>query len=187
MILASSSPRRKEILSNMGFSFEVVSSDADETFPDTLPAHEIPGMLAIRKAKAVQLQHPDALILAADTVVDSGGKILNTPASREEAISMLSMLSGKKHQVHSGYCILAGNRMFAGVDTTAVWFRQLRQPEMEWYVSHREVMDKAGAYGIQDWIGLIGVTRIEGSYFTVMGLPAHRIWEDLREVGYAER
>jgi septum formation protein len=184
MILASASPRRKEILSGMGFQFEVIPSDADESFSPDTPAAEIPRLLSLRKGEAVKRLHPSSLVIAADTVVESDGIILNKPSSREEAESMLSRLSGKMHQVHSGYSIFSNERIFSGVDTTGVWFRALRKSEISWYIDHCQVFDKAGAYGIQDWIGLVGVSKIEGSYFTVMGLPAHLIWEEVRKAGY---
>jgi septum formation protein len=181
IILASGSPRRKELLGGMGFQFDVCVSDADESFPPDTSAGEIAEMLARRKAEAVSLIHPDALILAADTVVESAGEILNKPADKAEAIGMLRKISGRVHQVHTGFCLMAKGKIVSGKDTTNVWFRKLEEDEISFYTDFYQVLDKAGSYGIQDWIGLVAVEKIEGSYFTVMGLPTERIWKAIRE------
>jgi septum formation protein len=186
LILASASPRRKELLQGMGLAFEVFVSEAPEDFPEETPAGKVPEILAIRKARAVQLVKPDCLILAADTVVEAEGIILNKPADSEEALLMLKRLSGKVHHVHTGYCLLAPGGMISGTDSTAVKFAVLHADEQHHYIKSGKPFDKAGAYGIQEWIGLIGVERIEGSYFTVMGLPTRKIWEGLKELGFTD-
>lgn len=187
LILASGSPRRSSLLTEMGLSFGICVSDADENFPTGTPAEKIPEMLAVRKAEVVASRNPDCLILAADTVVECDGEILNKPFSKEEAVLMLELLSGRAHRVHTGFCLLSAEKKISGVDSTSVWFRKLKSAEINHYVNHFPVLDKAGSYGIQDWIGLIGVEKIEGSYFTVMGLPTHRIWTALSAFGISEQ
>ena len=184
LILASGSPRRKELLQGMGLSFDVLVSDCDESFESGLPASEVAQLLACRKAEAVAALCPGAFVLAADTVVASGGLILNKPACIEEASEMLQELSGKTHLVHTGYCLISPAGSISGFDSTAVTFARLLPSEIEHYTSGGKNLDKAGAYGIQDWIGLIGVERIEGSYFTVMGLPTHKVWQGLKQLGF---
>jgi septum formation protein len=184
LVLASASPRRKDLLEGMGLAFEVFVSEAPEDFPEGTPAISVPEILAIRKAEAVQMLKPDCLILAADTVVEADGVILNKPANSEEALLMLERLSGKVHHVHTGYCLLSPGGMISGTDSTAVQFAALHAAEKHHYINSGKPFDKAGAYGIQEWIGLIGVERIEGSYFTVMGLPTHKIWESLKQIGF---
>ncbi len=184
LILASASPRRKELLAGLGLSFEVFVSEADESFLPGTAATAIPEMLAIRKAQAVSMLRPDCLIIAADTVVEAGGQILNKPAGAAEAMEMLQLLSGKTHFVHTGFCLQGPAGRISGCDSTSVSFRELLFSEMEYYVNTGMAYDKAGSYGIQEWIGLAGVDRIEGSYFTVMGLPTHRIWEGLKQMAF---
>lgn len=179
LILASGSPRRKELLSIFQIPFEIIVSDVDESFDDSVLAIELPAILSERKATEVQKLRPDALILAADTVVDLNGKILNKPIDRQEAESMLKDLSGQIHAVHTSYCILSPETKIIRTDTALVHFRELSDQEIQWYLNEGKPMDKAGAYGIQEWIGLIAVDKLDGSYFTVMGLPTHLLWQDL--------
>jgi septum formation protein len=179
LILASGSPRRKELLTIFQIPFEILVSDVDESFDDSVLPRELPAMLSERKARAVQEMKPGALILAADTVVDLNGKILNKPTDRLEAESMLKDLSGQVHAVHTSYCILSPETKIIRTDTTMVHFRELSDKEIHWYLNEGKPMDKAGAYGIQEWIGLIAVDKLDGSYFTVMGLPTHLLWKDL--------
>lgn len=178
LILASGSPRRKELLSIFQIPFDILVSDVDESFDDSFLPWELPAMLSERKAKAVQKIRPDSMILAADTVVDLKGKILNKPVDRQEAESMLKALSGEIHSVHTSYCILSPETKIIRTDTAKVHFRELSHQEIQWYLDEGKPMDKAGAYGIQEWIGLIAVDKLDGSYFTVMGLPTHLLWQD---------
>ncbi len=178
-ILASGSPRRKELLNIFQIPFEILVSDADESFDESVLPIELPAMLSERKARAVQEIRPDALILAADTVVDLHGKILNKPTDRQEAESMLKSLSGQIHAVHTSYCLVTPEQKIIRTDTAKVHFRTLSDQEIQWYLNEGKPMDKAGAYGIQEWIGLIAVDKLDGSYFTVMGLPTHLLWQDL--------
>jgi len=178
LILASGSPRRKELLTKFQIPFEILVSDVDESFNNSVSAQELPAILSERKAKAVQEIRPKSIILAADTVVELNGKILNKPIDRQEAEFMLNALSGQVHAVHTSYCILSPETKIIRSDTAHVHFRTLSGREIEWYLKKGKPMDKAGAYGIQEWIGLIAVDKLEGSYFTVMGLPTHLLWKD---------
>ena len=177
LILASNSPRRKEILSQAGFSFSVLPSDVDESFGDDLLLEEVPAILSARKALALSDIHPNALILAADTVVILEGKILNKPATKQEAFDMLSQLSGKTHQVTTGITLKSPLGIQTKTDTSKVTFRSLAQWEIDWYVRGGSSMDKAGAYGVQDFIGMAGIASLEGSFYTVMGLPIFQVYE----------
>ena len=178
LILASGSPRRRQLLQDLGFSFVVAASDADESFDPNLEPIQVPSLLAERKAMAVWQHHTQHLVLAADTVVDAGSIILNKPQDAEEAIQMLELLSGRDHFVHTGISLVEpGGKIQTLTDSTIVRFRILDKNEIRWYVEHYKPWDKAGAYGIQEWIGMIGVEKMEGSYFTVMGLPTHKFWD----------
>ena len=179
LILASGSPRRKELLTIFQIPFEILVSGADESFDESVLPKELPAMLSERKAAAVQEIRPNSTILAADTVVDLNGKILNKPVDRQEAESMLKALSGQIHAVHTSYCLLTPEQKIIRTDTAKVHFRELSEQEIQWYLNEGKPMDKAGAYGIQEWIGLIAVDKLDGSYFTVMGLPTHLLWQDL--------
>ncbi len=180
LILASNSPRRKEILSQAGFSFSVLPSDVDESFDVNLPLEDVPAILSARKALALSDIHPNALILAADTVVILEGKILNKPSNKLEAFEMLSQLSGKTHQVITGITLKSPMGIQTKTDTSKVTFRTLAQWEIDWYIRGGSSMDKAGAYGVQDFIGMAGIASLEGSFYTVMGLPIFQVYEWLR-------
>ena len=177
LILASNSPRRKEILSQAGFSFSVLPSDVDESFSSQTPFEEVPAILSERKALALSEIHPNALILAADTVVILDEKILNKPASKQEAFAMLSLLSGKTHQVITGITLQSPLGISTKIDRADVTFRPLSHWEIDWYVRGGSSMDKAGAYGVQDFIGMAGIEKLEGSFYTVMGLPIYQVYE----------
>lgn len=179
LILASGSPRRKELMSTLGFNFEILVSDVDEDFPEKHPAEEVPGLLSDRKARAILELRPEALVLAADTIVVSEGKILNKPGDSKEAAEMLKMLSGKTHNVVTAFTLASFEKVETITDQAAVIFKTLSPKEIDYYLAHGKPFDKAGAYGIQEWIGLIGVEKIFGSYFTVMGLPTHLVWNQL--------
>jgi septum formation protein len=180
LILASNSPRRKEILSQAGFSFSVLPSDVDESFDDHLPLEDVPALLSARKAQALSDFHPNALILAADTVVILEGKILNKPSTKLEAFEMLSQLSGKTHHVITGITLKSPLGIQTKTDTSKVTFRTLAQWEIDWYIRGGSSMDKAGAYGVQDFIGMAGIESLDGSFYTVMGLPIFQVYEWLR-------
>lgn len=177
LILASNSPRRKEILSQAGFEFSVVPSEVDESFEAHWPVEDVPKILAERKAVSLSKTHPNALILAADTVVILKDEILNKPADKSDALRMLQQLSGKKHQVITGISLQTPQGIVTKSDVACVTFRELATWEMEWYVRGGDSLDKAGAYGVQDFIGMAGIQNLEGSFYTVMGLPIFQVYE----------
>lgn len=180
IILASKSPRRKELLSNLGLTFEVQSKEVEEIYPKELLPVEIPAYLAELKAAPFLTEIDDStLVISSDTIVHLDGEILGKPKNHDHAIEMISKLSGKKHQVVTGVCILSTQKKVVFTSTSDVYFSKLSQEEIEHYVSTYSPYDKAGAYGIQEWIGFIGIERIDGSYFNVMGLPIQRLYKEL--------
>ncbi len=181
IILGSQSPRRKELLGSLDIPFRVVNIEVDETFPAHLQAGDIPAFIAQRKAEAYLPQlKEDELLITADTIVWVDGKMLGKPKDEADARRMLRLLSGNTHQVYTGVCISTIHHPLSTfVDCTDVTFRVLSEEEISYYISHFQPLDKAGAYGIQEWIGAAACTRLNGSYFNVMGLPTHRVWEEL--------
>lgn len=183
IILASNSPRRRELLAGLGIDFEVrVLPDIEENYPPTLPVSQIAQYIAKEKAQAYrEVMTDDQLIITADTVVVAAGEVMGKPVDADDAFRMLRKLSGCKHQVITGVCLTstAVQREFSV--TTDVAFKQLSDDEIHYYIDHYHPFDKAGAYGIQEWIGYIGVTGLEGSYFNVMGLPVQRIYTELSQ------
>lgn len=176
LILASQSPRRQHLMEEAGYTFRVVVSDVDETNPPGMPGTEVPEYLAHKKAMAIAAQHPDAIIIAADTVVLLGNEllgdeILGKPVDSEDAIAMLERLSGKMHRVVTGVCILDKNKVQKFSVTTEVYFRKLTIDQIQYYITKYKPFDKAGSYAIQEWIGMIGIEKIAGDYYNVMGLP----------------
>lgn len=179
IILASNSPRRKELLGGLGVDFEVkVLNGVDESYPDTLPAKDVAEYIATEKAAAYTVQE-DELLITADTVVIVGQDILGKPEDAADACRMLRELSGKTHQVVTGVCLTTSKEQRRFSVTTDVTFKQLSDAEIEHYVDKYKPFDKAGAYGIQEWIGYIGVTALNGSYYNVMGFPVQRVYEEL--------
>lgn len=182
IILASSSPRRKKILEDVGLTFEIHPSNILEVYPDTLKIEDIPVYLAEKKSEAIQSKFKNALVLSADTIVAFNNEVMEKPTNGKEAAKMLQTLSGQTHQVITGVSILYKNEDISFTDITLVTFKSLSLEEIEFYVDHYQPFDKAGAYGIQEWLGLIGVERIEGSYFNVMGLPIHRVYSEIARI-----
>lgn len=179
IILSSNSPRRKELLAGLGVDFEVrVAKGVDESYPSDTPSAEVPVYIAAEKAAAYSIGD-DELVITADTVVIVGDEILGKPKNRADAHRMLRLLSGRTHQVVTGVCLTTqkGQRRFSV--STDVSFRQLSDEEIYWYIDNYKPFDKAGAYGIQEWIGYVGVSGLHGSYYNVMGLPVQRIYEEL--------
>ena len=182
IVLASNSPRRKELLAGLDIPFEVRALDnIDESYPETLPTKEIAGYISKKKADAYrQTMADDELIITADTIVVLGQEVMGKPKDDEEARRMLRELSGKTHQVITGVCLTTKDKQSNFSVETDVTFKTLSEEEIDYYVAHYRPLDKAGAYGIQEWIGHIGVTGLNGSYFNVMGLPVQRIYEALK-------
>lgn len=179
VILASNSPRRKELLKGLDLDFEVrVMPDIKEEYPSGLETEMIPQYIACEKAAAYTLNAGE-LLITADTVVILDGKVLGKPADEHEAKRMLRTLSGKTHLVTTGVCMATVERRRAFHVTTEVTFKELSDDEIDYYVSVYKPLDKAGAYGIQEWIGFVGVTSLKGSFFNVMGLPVQRIHTEL--------
>lgn len=183
IILASNSPRRKELLAGLDVQFEVrIIPGIDESYPETLPTMEIAEYIAQKKAKAYrETMADDELIITADTIVVLDDKVLGKPKDAEEARCMLHALSGKTHQVVTGVVLTTKELQKHFSVVSNVTFKTLSDNEIDYYVDTYKPMDKAGAYGIQEWIGYVGVTRLEGSYFNVMGLPVQRIYEAMKE------
>ena len=182
LILASASPRRKELLAGLNIPFEVRLIDGiDETYPPELPTDEVPLYISQKKAAAYKANvSPQTIVLTADTVVVCNEQILGKPIDEADARRMLQMLSGKTHRVITGVTLLVEGNSKSFSVATDVTFKPLSAAEIDYYIRTFKPFDKAGAYGIQEWIGYIGVTAINGSYFNVMGLPVQRIYEELR-------
>lgn len=181
VILASGSPRRRELLSGLGIDYEVkILPDVDESYPDTLQGEEIPLYIAREKADAYKsLIWPGELIITADTIVWLDNTVLGKPRDAAHAMEMLRRLSGKTHQVITGVCLTTQEFQRSFTTVTEVTFATLTEEEIEYYVTNYRPLDKAGAYGIQEWIGFVGVESIRGSYFNVMGLPVQRLYREL--------
>lgn len=184
VILASGSPRRKELLSGLGIPYEVKTLPGiEESYPHTLQAEEIPLYIACEKADAYRhVMQPDELIITADTIVWLDGAVMGKPKDEEEARGMLRKLSGKTHQVITGVCLTAADFRKSFTTVTRVTFARLTDEEINYYVEHYHPVDKAGSYGIHEWIGFVGVESIEGSYFNVMGLPVQRLYKELSKL-----
>lgn len=181
IILASNSPRRKELLAGLDIDFRVeVKPGIDESYPETLPSDEVPLYLSQLKAAAYRDDiAADEMILTADTVVIVDGIILGKPKDAAEACRMLRMISGRTHHVVTGVSLTTQQKQRSFKVSTEVTFKALSEAEINYYVEHYQPFDKAGAYGIQEWIGYVGVVSLKGSYFNVMGLPVQRIYEEL--------
>ena len=184
IVLASNSPRRKELMSGLGVDYVVKTlPDVDESYPDTLQGTEIPAYISREKADAYKsLIQPDELLITADTIVWLNGEVLGKPKGREGAIDMLRKLSGTSHQVSTGVCLTTSDWQKSFTAVTDVTFATLTEEEIIYYVDKYTPMDKAGAYGVQEWIGFIGVESISGSYFNVMGLPIQRLYQELKRL-----
>jgi septum formation protein len=183
MILASQSPRRRQLLQALGCQFEAVALNTDESFPSTLKPEEVAAYLAEKKSMDWGQVAEGQLLITCDTTVVMGDEVINKPANEAEAIAMLEKLSGRMHTVVSGVCIRSASRKSVFSTHTKVFFRTLELPEIQNYVYKFKPLDKAGAYGIQDWIGYVGVTKIEGCYYNVMGLPMSDLYAHLKEMG----
>ena len=183
-ILASNSPRRKELLAGLGVDYEVRTlPDVDESYPEILQGADIPLYIAKEKADAyVAMMQPGELMITADTIVWLDGKVLGKPRDREDALQMLRTMSGRTHEVFTGVCITTTDWQRSFTAQTEVRFATLSEEEIAYYVDNFQPMDKAGAYGVQEWIGFIGVENISGSYYNIMGLPVQKLYRELLKV-----
>jgi septum formation protein len=183
LILASSSPRRKELLENLRLTFTISSSEVDESFDPTLSPEDVVMDLAERKAQVIFKENPNAFVIGSDTIVVADGQVLGKPTDEADAREMLKVLSGKKHYVYTGVSILSPNGTARFYERTEVWFWELSDEQINFYVQSGEPLDKAGAYGIQQ-LGSMLVKKINGDYFAVVGLPVSRTYRELKRLGY---
>lgn len=179
LILASASPRRQELLKSLGVNFEIRLKSVKETYPKDLKSVEVPDYLAKLKASVFTNLESDEILITGDTVVVLDDKILGKPQNKAEAAEMLRALSEKSHEVISSICLKSTEKIVVSHEVTKVYFKKLSEAEIEYYLNNFKPYDKAGAYGIQEWIGQIGIHKIEGSYFNVVGLPVHLLYEML--------
>jgi len=184
IVLASKSPRRQELLRGIGVDFSILTKDVDESYPSRLPLVDVAPYLSLKKAKAFEDQElpENFMVITADTVVIAENEILGKPKDREDAFRMLKLLSGKTHRVVTGVTVHTKELSKTFSVTSKVTFDNLDNQEIEYYVDNYKPYDKAGAYGIQEWIGYIGVSGVEGSYFNVMGLPSHKLYKVLKNI-----
>lgn len=181
IILASKSPRRQYLLKELGLDFEILDTDVPEDYPAGLKADEIAVFLAELKAANLDFSRMDekAVVITADTIVCLGDEILGKPAGYGEAVQMLQKLSGRKHDVITGVCLRSKHKKKVFHVCSSVYFKELSLEEIEYYIDNFQPFDKAGGYGIQEWIGYVGIDKIEGSFFNVMGLPVKELYEEL--------
>ena len=182
IILASQSPRRKQLLEWAEIDFDVMVSETDESFPAGSSFPDAAMHIAAEKARAVKPRSGGLPILAADTIVVCENILVGKPLDRDDAISMISTLSGKQHSVITGVSILCSEKETNFYDETKVWFNKLSREEIEFYVDRHQPFDKAGAYAIQEWIGVVGIKKIEGDFYNVMGLPVNRVYRELERL-----
>ena len=182
LVLASQSPRRQELLKHLDVPFDViVKEDVEEIFPDDLSPLKVPEYLSRLKAEPYkdELEQQPWIVITADTIVLCEGEILGKPKDRDDAIRMLQLLSGKSHEVVTGVCLSSGSHQHSFSVSTKVFFKHLLDDEIHYYIDKYKPFDKAGAYGIQEWIGMVGIEKIEGSYFNVVGLPVQALYTEL--------
>ena len=182
IILASKSPRRQELLRGMGVEFSIMTKETDESFPAVMPLDEVPQYLSLQKSLAFNDDElpADYLLITSDTVVICEGEILGKPKDREDAARMLRLLSGKTHHVVTGVTVRSAETTEAFAVRSDVTFAELNAEEIDYYIEHCRPFDKAGAYGIQEWIGYVGISGLEGSFYNVMGLPTRRLYQVLK-------
>ena len=180
IILASNSPRRQQILRDCGFDFTIKVKDTNEDFDSALQREQIPLYLAKKKAQAFVEEADTSIVITSDTVVWVDNQVLNKPQNEAEAKQMLRLLSGNKHEVYTAVCILYQGNFNCFYDVSEVYFKQLTDAEIEFYIATYKPFDKAGAYGVQEWIGMIGIEKFVGSFYNVMGLPINKVYEKLK-------
>ena len=182
IILASKSPRRQELLRGMGIEFSIMTKETDESFPAEMPLDEVPKYLSLQKSLAFTDDElpSDYLLITSDTVVICEGEILGKPKDRKDAARMLQLLSGKTHHVVTGVTVRSAEKSESFAVRSNVTFAELNDEEIDYYIEHCKPYDKAGAYGIQEWIGYVGISGLEGSFYNVMGLPTRRLYQCLK-------
>lgn len=183
ILLASKSPRRQQLISQLGYPTQVVTLQVGETVDASISADQVAECLSIRKAQAYPTQQlkRGQVVVAADTVVVCDGKVLGKPQSHLDAFRMLKMLSNKSHFVYTGVCVQSRNQQYSFTEATQVYFKELNDNTINYYIDNYKPFDKAGSYGIQEWIGMVGIERIVGCYYNVMGLPVSRLYEVLKK------
>ena len=183
IILASQSPRRQQLLKDMGINYRVILKDVEEIYPEGLAVSEIPVYLAKLKAAAFAEEelNDNSIIITADTIVCIDDTVLGKPIDTKHAFEILRFISGKKHQVITGVCLRSKTKIKTFAAFSDVYFRELSDEEINYYINNYHPLDKAGAYGVQEWIGFVGIERIEGSYFNVMGLPTQKLYLELNK------
>lgn len=179
LLLASASPRRQELLKSIGFPFEVVKINCDESYSETLKTKDIAAYVAKTKAEAYLELKDDEILLTSDTIVALDNEILLKPKSEEKAFEMLSKLSGKTHQVYTAICIKTTSETIVETDCADVSFHEISEEEISFYIKNFKPFDKAGSYGIQEWMGMAKIAEIKGSYYSIMGLPTHLVYQYL--------
>lgn len=182
LYLGSQSPRRKELLGSLGFDFEVINIECDEIYPENLAANDVAAFLSELKAKAFRNLEKSEVLLTADTVVVFENKILGKPKSSEEAKEMLKTLSGKTHQVYTAVSIKTRDKILTQTDVADVSFLDISEEEIDFYVDKFQPMDKAGSYGIQEWLGMAKIDKINGNFYTIMGLPTAVVYDMLKNI-----
>ncbi|MDO3424712.1 Maf family nucleotide pyrophosphatase [Chryseobacterium sp. APV1] len=182
LLLASQSPRRKELLTSLGFEFEVVKIDCEEIVPEHIKVEESAAYLSELKADAFRSLEKDEVLLTADTVVAIDDQFLGKPSDEKEAKQMLQLLSGKTHQVYTGITIKTSDKTITQIDVADVELDEITDDETKYYIKNYRPFDKAGSYGIQEWLGMAKIKKITGSYYTIMGLPTHLVYKILKEI-----
>lgn len=182
VVLGSNSARRQQLLQEMGVTFTVLSPDADESFPETMASHEVAEYLAIKKAVSFTAFENNPLYITADTVVIHDNKILGKPNDADHAAKLLTQLSGSWHEVITGVCVKSKSQTISFSCATKVHFKSLTKNQISYYIKQHKPFDKAGSYGIQEWIGMVGINEIKGSYYNVMGLPTAMLFDVLNKI-----
>lgn len=182
LLLASNSPRRKELLTQLGYQFDIVKIDVDESYPSDLKPHEIAEYVSAKKAKAFDVNENE-ILLTSDTIVALDQKILLKPKDENEAFEMIKSLSGKVHQVYTAFTLKAVDSEISKTSKTDVEFSEISDEEIKFYIKTYKPFDKAGSYGIQEWLGMTKIKNISGSFYSVMGLPVDLVYEELKKLG----
>jgi septum formation protein len=181
ILLASNSPRRKELLQNLGFDFQVVSIECDEIYPENLAVEKIAEYLSELKANSFRNLEKDEVLITADTIVSLENEILGKPKNEEDAKEMLRKLSGNTHEVYTVFTVKSIEKCISKTDVATVKFDKISEVEIEYYIKNYKPFDKAGSYGVQEWLGMAKIEKIEGSYYTIMGLPTHLVYSVLKD------